>query len=292
MINETLKNDCKIALSSFYEKEVNILNIKSIDGGCINNTMLFITNIGKFILKYNLSSYYPGMLEVEAKGLRLLSNANEIKVPSVIVNGISENLQYLILEYIKSGTEPRNLFVTFGRNIAMLHSHYGQNFGLDHNNYIGSLKQYNYIHNNWIDFFIQERINKQIKIARDHNKIDNLTIKKFERLFTLLYDIFPIEKPSLVHGDLWSGNYIITSKGEPCIYDPAVYYGHREADIAMTRLFGGFSDLFYKSYNEIFPMIKGWESRLDFYNLYPLLVHLNLFGAGYLSSIQSILRKF
>ena len=116
--------------------------------------------------------------------------------------------------------------------------------------------------------------------------------RKFSALFERLPDIFPAEKPALLHGDLWSGNYITGKNGEAWLIDPAVYYGNREADIAMTRLFGGFNATFYSAYNDEYPLESGWEERLDYFNLYPLLVHINLFGSSYLNQIQNILSKF
>ena len=180
----------------------------------------------------------------------------------------------------------------FGKQLAQLHQNTNTSFGLEESNYIGSLLQQNNLHNNWIDFFINERLKPQIKLARDNGKIDLSTITKFERLYTKLDEIFPEEPPALLHGDLWSGNFMVDEKGGPVIIDPAVYFGHREMDIAMTKLFGGFNQQLYQSYNEHFPLEKGWEQRVDICNLYPLMVHVNLFGGGYLEQVKSILNKF
>jgi len=166
------------------------------------------------------------------------------------------------------------------------------NFGLDYNNYIGSLHQQNNLHPTWVDFFINERLQPQIKLARDNNEIDSTTILKFENLYKKLDEVFPKEKPALLHGDLWSGNFMSDEKGESVIMDPTVYYGHREMDIAMAKLFGGFDAEFYSSYNEHYPLENGWEQRINVCNLYPLMVHVNLFGGGYLGQVKSILSKF
>jgi fructosamine-3-kinase len=120
----------------------------------------------------------------------------------------------------------------------------------------------------------------------------NSELSQFERLYHKLPGLFPKEKPRLVHGDLWSGNYLIDQDSNPVLIDPAAYFGHREVDIAMTRLFGGFDEAFYKSYNEVFPLETGWKDRIDLYNLYPLLIHVNLFGSGYVQQVKRIIAKW
>jgi fructosamine-3-kinase len=173
-----------------------------------------------------------------------------------------------------------------------LHKNYGASFGLDHNNYIGSLKQQNNRKANWVEFFIEERLSVQLKLACDYGRIDHALLKKFESLSVKASSIIPPEKPSLLHGDLWSGNIIADENGQPCVIDPAVYYGHREAEIAFTKLFGGFDPEFYHAYQEQFPLPDGFAKRVDLYNLYPLLVHANLFGGSYLKQAISILNLY
>ena len=135
-------------------------------------------------------------------------------------------------------------------------------------------------------------MNKQIEIARKKGEIDQNAVKQFNNLFGRLNEIFPNEKPSLVHGDLWNGNYLVDQEGNVCLIDPAVYYGFREMDIAMTKLFEGFLPAFYESYIDEYPLEKGWQERVDICNLYPLMVHVNLFGGGYAMQVESILRRF
>ena len=137
-----------------------------------------------------------------------------------------------------------------------------------------------------------ERLDKQVRLALRNGLLDASAEKLFEKLYVTLDEILPEEPPHLVHGDLWSGNFIVSEEGKACLIDPAVYYGNREVDLAMSTLFGGFSPEFYSSYNEEFPLLEGWKERLDIYNLYPLLIHLNLFGSSYLGSILSVLRRF
>jgi fructosamine-3-kinase len=196
------------------------------------------------------------------------------------------------MEFIKSSDRKKDFWMAFGQRLAGLHRHTNEKFGLDHDNFIGSLPQKNNFHDEWPSFFIEERLEVQIRLAKDHSLLSKTDIQNFEYLFNQLNQIFPDEPPALIHGDLWSGNFMVDEKGEPCIIDPAVYYGHREMDIAMSRLFGGFDRLFYESYNREFPMEPGWEERMDICNLYPLMVHVNLFGEGYLGSVRRIIGRF
>lgn len=263
-----------------------------VSGGDINNAYRLITNQSSFFIKTNHASRYPNMFEKEANGLDLLRNTNTIKIPEVIAVGEVDDTSFLMLEWIDSARPETNFWQNFGKQLAQLHQNTFSSFGLNENNYIGSLSQSNQQHNTWVDFFIHERLQAQIKMAVDAGKMDDQTVKQFENLYKELPNIFPEESPALLHGDLWSGNYMVGNKGEPVIIDPAVYYGHREMDLAMTKLFGGFSGEMYQSYNNQYPLQQGWESRITICNLYPLLVHVNLFGGGYLLQVKSILSKF
>ncbi|MDH5603990.1 MAG: fructosamine kinase family protein, partial [Cyclobacteriaceae bacterium] len=136
------------------------------------------------------------------------------------------------------------------------------------------------------------RLERQIKAALDNREASSEMVRRFDKLFSRLNGYFPVEKPSLIHGDLWSGNLIVDEKGDPCIIDPAVYYGHREMELSFTKLFGGYDKDFYNSYEEVFPLEPGFNDRIDLYNLYPLLVHVNLFGGGYINQVNLILKRF
>ena len=233
------------------------------------------------------------MFETEKKGLFILKMAGAFEVPEVLALGEEGGLSLLLMEWLEIpmaiGTESN--WKQAGKNLAQLHKNTSDLFGLDHHNYIGSLSQSNTQHKTWVDFFTAERILPQLKLAREQNKIDSALVAKGERFCSALHEIFPAEKPSLLHGDLWSGNFFFSTKG-PAIFDPAVYYGHREMDLAMTKLFGGFDADFYSGYEEEFALEKNWRSRTDFCNLYPLLVHVNLFGGGYVNDVESILKPF
>ena len=232
------------------------------------------------------------MFEAEAKGLSLLHSTGTIKIPEVILTGEAEGKSYLVLEYIEAGRRRKDFYQDFGIKLAALHRHSSSAFGLDHDNYIGSLPQSNSQHSSWVEFFITERLQKQIALARNSGVISNSTIQQFNNLFRSLPEFIPDERPSLIHGDLWNGNYMMAADGSACLIDPAVYYGHREMDLGMSGLFGGFSQEFYESYHEAFPLAPGFEERVDIHNLYPLMVHVNLFGGGYLSQVKSVLSQF
>ncbi len=279
-------------LSVYTETDVKVNNISSVGGGSINDTYKVNTNVGNYFVKKNSASDYPQMFEKEALGLKILSVTNKIETPDVIAIGESENISFLILKFINSTNKLGSFWDDFGRQLAALHTNSDTHFGLNHDNYIGSLKQSNNQHDNWNDFFREERLDKQVRLARNNGAIDTGTVSAFDRFYSRIDNIFPKEPPSLLHGDLWGGNFMVSEKGNPVFIDPAVYYGHREMDLGMTQLFGGFDRQFYDSYNNHHPLENGWQERLSYCNLYPLLVHVNLFGGGYLQSVKTILRKF
>jgi fructosamine-3-kinase len=264
-----------------------ILSRTSIGGGSINNCFRVTTDQGIYFLKENSAEKFPGMFEAEAKGLALLRSADAFCIPEVI---LQENDQ-LFLEWLERVPPPANGWRDAGKKLAQLHKHTASSFGLDHANYIGSLPQSNKQHATWAEFFSHERILPQLKLARNEKKIDAALVTKGENFCHALTEIFPAEAPSLLHGDLWSGNFFF-SKKSPAIFDPAVYYGHREMDLAMTKLFGGFDEEFYEAYEEEFPLEKNWKERTDFCNLYPLLVHVNLFGGSYVQDVRAVLERF
>ncbi|MBL4656480.1 MAG: fructosamine kinase family protein [Flavobacteriales bacterium] len=268
--------------------EVLIERVTSVGGGSINQVVQIQTTAGSYFLKFNSASLYPQMFELEKRGLEILNEANELSLPEVIGTGQGKEYAFLLLNYIDSGLQGKGFWEEFGAGLAKLHKHSSLLFGLDHNNYIGSLEQSNYQHSSWPEFFIQERLEPQIKMAGLQPEI----ITMFSDLYGKLEELFPSEPASLLHGDLWSGNYMTSSTGGPTLIDPAVYYGHREMDIGMSKLFGGFSPEFYSAYNAAWPLENGWENRVDICNLYPLMVHVNLFGGSYLGQVTSILKKY
>ncbi len=290
-IPEGIKELVVLWINRKYDKGSELLT-KSMGGGSINNTAMISLGQHNFFIKWNSADLYPKMFNKEAKGLKLLRRAKAIDVPRPLYVDAADGVSFLLMEYKESAVPKNNFWEKFAMALAKLHQHYHNRFGLNHDNYIGSLVQSNSYHDDWNTFFIQERLLPQLKSAHDQRGLTEMTVKGFDSLFKRLPEIFPNERPSLVHGDLWSGNFIVNKKGEACIIDPAVYYGNREMDIAMTRLFGGFSSIFYETYNEYFPLEKGWEHRMDICNLYPLLVHVNLFGGSYSMQVRDIIRKY
>lgn len=269
----------------------NITRFAPVAGGCINNGGKLSTTTGTFFIKWNKTSSLPGMFDAEARGLALLSEARAIRIPNVVAAGEHEGTQWLVLEWIEPSSRASDYWHTFGQQLAALHKVTHTHHGLDHNNYIGSLHQQNDRTGSWIDFFIQSRLDPQLRLAVDKGRADRSLVHAFETLYARLPSMLPEEAPSLLHGDLWNGNLMTASHGEPCLIDPAVYFGNREMDLAMTRLFGGFDIRFYDAYQEAHPLQPGSASRVDIYNLYPLMVHVNLFGGGYTAQVKQILRQ-
>jgi protein-ribulosamine 3-kinase len=262
-----------------------------VSGGCINFCFHLNTSAGEYFLKYNDASAYPNMFRAEASGLQLLRDANALPIPFVHFHGEVKRYSFLLMEWIDGDRQKKNFWEDFGRAIAKLHNVSDASFGLDHDNYIGSLEQSNFKHTHWKSFFIVERIQPQLKLAMEKNLVDKGTVKQFEKLFDQFDNLIPEEKPALLHGDLWNGNFLVSNSGRASLIDPAVYFGHREMDLAMTKLFGGFDPEFYHAYEEAFPLEKGFEKRVDIHNLYPLLVHVNLFGGGYMEQIKASLNN-
>ncbi|MCF8234964.1 MAG: fructosamine kinase family protein [Bacteroidales bacterium] len=292
MISDNLLDAIRSFLSEKYSQNIEISKQSPVSGGDINRAYEINTTEGNFFIKLNHAGRFPDMFEKEAKGLKLLAETDEINVPDVVGSDVHQNDAFLILKHIGSAPMKPDFWELFGRRLARMHQHGNECFGLDHDNYIGSLPQSNTFHQSWVVFFVEERLEKQLKMARDDGKIGSGLIKSFERLYKRLPEIFPEEPPALLHGDLWSGNYMVDQEGDPCLIDPAVYYGHREMDLGMSLLFGGFDREFYSAYHDEYPLEKSWRDRTDICNLYPLMVHVNLFGGSYVQSLSRIINKF
>jgi len=283
------------ALQRFWKDQVQddrIIEVNSISGGSINSAYSVKTHDNSYFLKFNTAAIHPQMFSSEFKGLQLLSKTSSIRIPKPLYYYEGQEYSFILMELIEEKEKEDFFWENFASQLAQMHQATSHNYGLDFDNYMGSLYQSNKYHDSFTEFFINERLLPQIKIARDKRLLNINHVKKGEGLFEELPSIFPIEKPALVHGDLWSGNFMQDENGKPVFMDPAVYYGHREVDIAMTTMFGGFSVQFYKSYHQFHPLEKGWESRLPYYNLYPILIHINLFGHSYVASLEKILKHF
>tara|TARA_B100000965_G_scaffold405935_1_gene441964 strand:- start:280 stop:1164 length:885 start_codon:yes stop_codon:yes gene_type:complete len=269
-----------------------IINIQNLSGGSVNQVYKLQLQHKSLVLKVNSHRDFPNMFELEKQGLDCLNGKSDLIIPQVIDRGHFEENSFLILEYFSKGILGKKFWEEFGRNLARLHSSTEKLFGLNYDNYIGSLIQKNTKKSDWISFFIENRLAFQAQIAFEHKRIDSTTLKMLAMLYKRLHNFLPEEKPSLLHGDLWSGNFLVSKNGHAVLYDPAIYYGHREMDISMSLLFGGFHSTFYKAYHEYLPLESNWEERVDICNLYPLLVHVNLFGSSYTSRFKSVLKQF
>jgi len=259
-------------------------------GGCINNGgKLEGSNLTAFV-KWNDARQFPNMFTAEAKGLDLLRKPETLKIPEVLQAYEGESYSCLLLEHIESAHQKPKFWEKLGSGLAQLHRTTQNNYGLDHSNYMGSLKQINQDSSSLVDFFIENRLIPQVKMAK--GKLTSEDRLNFDNLYKKLPSILIEEEPALVHGDLWSGNFMVGSEGNPVLIDPAVSFSSREVDLAMSRLFGGFNEGFYLAYQEEYPTAPGLEDRIDIYNLYPLLVHVNLFGEGYYGQVKNILNRF
>lgn len=269
-----------------------VINIEPVHGGDINQSYRLYDRDTNYFLKVNHAHRYPDMFEKEAHGLGALTKGSSLTIPSVIKYGIAGQQQFLLLQWIEKGIPKKNFWENFGIALATMHRQQQSYFGWMEDNYIGSLHQNNNIRNNWPLFYSECRILPLVKILFDVGAFSKQDINLTEQFCKEINQFFPPESPSLLHGDLWSGNFMITSSGSAAIYDPAVYYGHREMDIGMTKLFGGFDARFYDAYHEIYPLEKNWIQRLPLTQLYPLLVHAVLFGGHYISSAREIIKQY
>lgn len=282
-------------LSDHHGQAVTIRNTRGLGGGCINNAICLETSVGRFFLKYNPAPL-PGMFSREAEGLRALAAVGAIAVPEPIhaSEGGNGYPPFLLTTWVEPGSKSPDFSENFGRAFATLHREgTGERFGFDNDNYLGSTPQPNGWSGDWVAFFREKRLGHQLRLAERNGhrgKLQQLGGKLMDRLDVYLNE--PNEPPTILHGDLWGGNYMVGADGRAVLIDPAAYYGRREADLAMTRLFGGFDRRFYSAYEETWPLADGSSARLEIYELYHLLNHLNLFGGGYLGGCMDILHRY
>lgn len=263
----------------------------SVGGGFINAAYRIAGDGLRYFVKLNRADQCA-MFEAEARGLQEISSSGTIRVPQAICVGSAANASYLVLEYLELGPCGGTACERMGERLAQMHRHTASRFGWRIDNTIGSTPQINTPDHDWIAFWREWRLGFQLRLAAKNDYGGSLQ-NKGARLLDELPRFFPgyAPAPSLLHGDLWSGNSGADKQGEPVIFDPAVYYGDREADLAMTELFNGFPPRFYAAYREAYPLDPGYAVRKTLYNLYHILNHANLFGGGYASRAENMIDR-
>ncbi|MDH3947512.1 MAG: fructosamine kinase family protein [Gammaproteobacteria bacterium] len=269
------------AIATASGKPFHLQRADSMGGGCINTAYRLVGERQSYFIKLNRAERLD-MFEAESDGLQALAAARAIRVPVPLCTGVEGSQAYLVMEYFESGGGNSGAAEDFGQQLARMHQQSTEQFGWHRDNTIGSTPQPNTPRDDWLEFWRDRRLGYQLGLAEQRGGPSSL-LRKGEQLMQLMPGLFTDYQPSpsLLHGDLWSGNYAVTHEGEPIIFDPAVYYGDREADIAMTELFGGFSQRFYAAYDDTWPLDSGYQLRKTFYNLYHILNHFNMFGGGY-----------
>lgn len=262
-----------------------------VGGGCIHQAWRVSDRDQAYFIKVDEAARLP-LFEAEAVGLAELATTATVRVPKPLAHGVAAGQAYLVLEYLPLGGSNAGAMEQLGRQLAALHRQPQSHFGWRQDNFIGSTPQPNPRRADWLAFWREHRLGFQLELAAHHGYAGAWR-RRGEALCTRLEGLFTGYQPTpaLLHGDLWGGNAGCTRDGEPVVFDPAVYYGDREADLAMTELFGGFSDRFYAAYREAYPLDTGYRQRRTLYNLYHILNHLNLFGGGYRAQAERMIEQ-
>ena len=269
-----------------------INSFRSVSGGDISSAYILESDSERYFLKINSKPFAEKMFLAEKTGLEAIGNTRTIAVPNVLSTGTFEGKSFLLMQFIESKRATQKDYRAFGQQLAQMHLCTHHTFGFPSDNFIGSLPQNNRSHTDWAEFYWEKRIFAQLRMALERGLLQQSEIPKREKAISVFNEIFGDVKPSLLHGDLWGGNYLIAADGTPYLIDPAVYYGHSMVDIAMSRLFGGFSSDFYDVYHEIIPRNANYDAQIELYQLYYLIVHLNMFGESYYSGVNSILSRY
>lgn len=272
-----------------------IVRRRSCSGGCIHYAEIVELADGRtYFVKTGHKA--ADMFAQEACGLHAIAASQTLRTPAVVGTAcLDEQQACLVLEAIEPHPRAVDFWEVFGRNFASLHRRStAADYGWSSDNYLGLSPQPNACASDWPTFFAERRLRLQLRLARNRSLGSHELFKLVERIASRADSLLRVEdcRPALLHGDLWSGNFLVGSDGQAVVIDPAVYYGHREADLAMPYLFGGFSEPFFAAYQEDWPLEPGWQERVELYKLYHLLNHLNLFGSGYLESCLEIARRF
>ena len=289
-------NNIEQKISESTDQSFKLKNYVAITGGDINQAyrvegLIDENKAVSFFIKMNHKSQLD-MFEAEAAGLKEIEKSAAIHVPHVICSGETNSNSYLVLENLSLSGGQGDAATRLGQQLANMHKKTSDQYGWSRDNTIGSTRQVNTYKKHWIEFWHEYRLGFQLKLAKQNGAGQSLD-RKGKKLLSELEEFFIDYKPeaSLLHGDLWSGNYGYLKSGDPVIFDPAVYYGDREADIAMTELFGGFPREFYSAYNEVLPLDKGYQQRKTLYNLYHILNHFNLFGGRYAMQAENMIEQ-
>ena len=261
-------------------------------GGSINDAWHIGASGQQYFCKVNASSRFPGLFQREIEGLLLLESTGVIQTPSALQYFEWDDQQLLMMEWIEPGVTNDEFWKIFGRQLADLHNYTSDTCGLESDNYMGSITQTNRPDKSWVDFFREQRLENMVDRNVNRGRLDADHLRKFESLYNKLPLLFETGSISLLHGDLWNGNFLVNRDSLPVLIDPAVYYGHRCMDLGMTMLFGGFDPIYYQAYNYHSTLPPNYKEQCDICNLYPLLIHLELFGRSYLGQIEAILRKY
>lgn len=267
-------------------------SIGKLSGGDINAAYRFKSDGRDYFVKINTLHPHPALFEKEANGLQELKKYSDFHIPDVKGTGSDGVNQFLVLEFLPPGKASQKSWEQFAQRLATMHRQTRENFGFYEDNYLGTQPQDNRFKNSWPAFYAENRLLPSIRQMFDKNMGSRTAVKQTENLCKKLPEIYPEEPAALIHGDLWSGNYLIMQTGEMTLIDPAVYYGHREMDIGMAQLFGGFSEVFYKVYQQFYPLEKGITERLEISQLYPLIFHAIRFKGSYIPAVERILSKF
>ncbi|HEY9661606.1 MAG TPA: fructosamine kinase family protein, partial [Allocoleopsis sp.] len=289
LLFKTMWNTIAEQISHATERSFQVKHRRSVGGGSINQAYAITDETGQrsYFVKLNQASQVA-MFEAEALGLKQIFATQTIRVPQPICWGTVDRSAFIVMEWLDLGYGDHQAWEAMGRNLAAMHRLTSeQGFGWQQNNTIGSTPQINTWTETWVEFFVEHRLGYQFHLARQRGGRFPQQEQILAAVPKLLAGHTPI--PSLVHGDLWTGNAAVTQQGDPVILDPAVYFGDREVDLAMSQLFGSFPPNFYSAYNEAFPLPPGYQRRKILYNLYHILNHFNLFGGGYESQANQMI---
>lgn len=274
------------------EMSEKINSTKPITGGSISSAYLIETSNKNFFLKINKAPDAVEMFHAEQKSLNAIEQTKTISVPHVYLVNSHNEMAFILMDYVDNKRPDSTDYARLASELAELHLIDQKSFGFNSDNFIGNLPQSNHIHYNWIEFYWNERISPQLQLALRAGLLSETEIPTKQQSIDIFNQFFKDVTPSLIHGDLWGGNYLISSNGTPYLIDPAVYRGHSMVDISMSKLFGSFGIEFYNTYHEIIPKTEYYNEQVDLYQLYFLLAHLNMFGRGYYSSVSNILNRY